>query len=228
MIVSPSEPEPLRTALADITSWMPERYGVDFFFTGAVDPETNLARKVGIQRKEYKDLIASVTDGRLVKEIHQMQALDYRVLIIEGKLEWTTDGKLILPYSGQSTWSQAQWNGLILSIMDRGVFVLHTASMSETISLIRIVESWFGKSSHSSLAIRPSVKPLWGQGLDDEAFAKWFLQGIPNVGDKLAGRIYEKFGIPFELSVTVEDLQQVEGIGKKKAEDIVRLFNGTP
>lgn len=224
MIVAPTEPEELR-AIASTVSLLPERFGADVFFYGVE------SRRVGIQRKFYTDLLASVTDGRLAKEVMQMAvALDYPFIIIEGQMQWTTDGKLVMPFSrgNMSTWSQKQWVGLILSIMDKGVSVLFTDSLSDTIGLVQTMEQWFVKSSHSSLTTRPNgVKELWGQRIGQRDFANWMMQGIPGVGFKLADRIFDMYGMRLRLELTKEELMKVEGIGKGKADEIERLFNGT-
>lgn len=223
MIVAPTEPEELR-AIASTVSLLPERFGADVFFYGVE------SRRVGIQRKVYTDLLASVADGRLAKEVMQMAvALDYAYIIIEGQMQWTTDDKLVMPFSkgSMNTWSRKQWVGLILSIMDKGVSVLFTDSLSDTIGLVQTMEQWFVKSSHSSLTTRPNgVKELWGQRIGQRDFANWMMQGIPGVGFKLADRIFDMYGMRLRLELTREELMKVEGIGKGKADEIERLFNG--
>ena len=44
--------------------------------------------------------------------------------------------------------------------------------------------------------------------------------GIPGVGAELADRIVKRFGVPFQWKISQEDLETVEGIGKKKAQKI--------
>jgi ERCC4-type nuclease len=219
IFVAPTEPPELR-AIADKVSILPENYGVDVFFFAN-------SRKVGVQRKEYKDLIASTNDGRIVKEVLQMEALDYKILLVEGDMKWTDDGNLILPFA-TDTWNRNRWDGLLWSIQDRGVWVMYTDGLTGpfgTIGLIPRLESWFSKTSHSSLATRPgTAKPLWGGVASDRDYAVWFMQGVPGIGAELAGRIYDKLGLVFGLEVGIDELMTVEGIGKGKAEKICKMF----
>src|SRR5512139_620381 len=87
MMIAPTEPAALR-ALGTV-KLTPERFGVDIMWGSTV---TGLC---GIQRKEISDFFASMTDGRLAKERAQMQGLDLRVLVIEGRPMWTTEGVLV-------------------------------------------------------------------------------------------------------------------------------------
>lgn len=216
IVVAPSEPEGMKR-IATACNIMPEKYGADVFFIAN-------KRKVGIQRKEYHDLFASVNDGRLAKEMMQMQSLDYKCLIVEGVMEWTTEGKLMDRTFGQE-WSKPQFIGLLLSVMDRGVWCFSTTSTLETANLCLLLQSWFTKTSHTSLSTRPGVgKGLWGEGPSHKEFGAWMMQGIPGIGPKVAGELVDKLGMPLKLTVGVDELTTVPGIGKGRAEMIVRVF----
>jgi len=44
------------------------------------------------------------------------------------------------------------------------------------------------------------------------------LQGFPGMGPELAGRVVDKFeGVPLTWTVSEDELQTVEGLGKKKS-----------
>lgn len=221
LIVAPTEPPELRAVATAVTT-LPELYGADVFFYANM-------RKCGIQRKEYKDFIASVNDGRLGKEVQQMQALDYKVLIIEGELKWTNEGNLILPNNYTSdTWNQDRWDGLIWSIQDRDIWVHYTDSLSSTITTIQRMERWFSKTSHSSLGTKPNTGgSLWGTGVQHKPFANWMLQSFPGIGHKLADQIIDTIGFPLVLAegVDLDKLMTVPGIGKNKAELIIRVMD---
>lgn len=81
------------------------------------------------------------------------------------------------------------------------------------------------KEKHSTLNTRPKPTTQWGSR-NDRDWAVFAIQSVDGVGPEMAGRIYDKFGLPFRCSVTVEELLTVDGIGKKRAEKIVRAFNG--
>ena len=216
LLVAGSEPPALRAIATKVTN-MPENYGVDVYFMAN-------GRKVGIQRKEIKDLLASVNDGRLVKEILQMKALDYKILLVEGRPVYSNDGFLLSKIFGQR-WTRDQIDQLLWSVQDRGVWVIQTGDLQETVGKVQLLKRWFEKSKHTSLWTRPGLGKagLFGTGVQDRDYGIWFLQSLPGVGYELASRIYDKYGFPFTLELTVEELMAVDGIGKGKAEKIVQV-----
>lgn len=209
MLVSPAEPERLRTV--GTVSSLPERYGADFLFAAH-------GRWVAIQRKEISDLLASVADGRIAKEVAQIQLAHHRILIVEGMVRWSSDGVLIGKGFGQQ-WTKKQFRGLLWSVRAKGIWVERTDDSSDTIETLRWLESWFGRDKHSTLDRRPGPVSMWGTP-SNEDYQRHLVQGLPGVGTELADRIVRTLGVPFQWRVTKEELTLVDGIGKKKAERI--------
>lgn len=210
-LVAPTEPKPMHV-LGKLSS-LPERHGADVLLhvAGGVG-------WVGVQRKEMSDLVASVNDGRLAKEVQQMRAgfLSRAVLVVEGRPKWTLDGALV---SGFTNWTRDQHLALLFSVQAEGVWVGGTDDVAGTVSYVRALDGWLRKSKHTALVRRPGPVSMWGKPTNED-YARHLVMGLPNVGPELARRIVEKFGIPFRWKVGVEDLMTVEGIGKKKAESI--------
>jgi ERCC4-type nuclease len=220
MLIAPSEPPALRAI--GKTSALPERFGADVLFTVQ-------GHRVAVQRKEAQDLRASVTDGRLGKELGQMEAagVTRRLLVVEGNIRFSSDGTLIDSGFGR-TWSRAQWLGVLLGVMERGCWVLGTSSLPETIATVQAYEKWCRKDSHGSLSNRPKPGSMWGGRLDDREWGVHLLQGIDGVGAGLAGKIFDQFGsvpVMWAEGVDEEWLTRIEGIGKKKAAKIHRALS---
>ena len=56
---------------------------------------------------------------------------------------------------------------------------------------------------------------------------EFLVAGLPNVNSRLSARLLEKFGSVRNVFCASQDmLMKVDGIGKKKAEDIWCLLNG--
>lgn len=216
MLISSTEPPSLR-ALGRVSTF-PESHGVDIWFIAN-------KCKVGIQRKEVKDLVASLEDGRLAKEIMQMTNLDYRILIVEGELRFTNDGTLMGRGYG-SRWTHSQLMGALWSVQAKGLWVLWTKNLTDTKEYILLLEKWFSKSRHDSLERRTGPTSIWGTTPTSEEYGSYVLQSLPGVGPEIAKRIYKMYGLPFQWTVTAEDLMKVEGVGKKKAEAMIRAING--
>lgn len=213
MFISSAEPKSLQGL--GTYSPLPEMYGSDFLISCPVG-------LVGVQRKEVHDLIASRADGRLARELAQMKQLDIGVLLVEGRLKWTSDGQLS---TSHSKWTREQHLGLLFSIQSGGVWVNSSDSLMESREYLSRLELWMMKMDHKGINVRPKPQTAWGQ-LKDKDWGVHFIQGIDGIGPGVAGAIFDKFGVPFGLTVSKEDLESVDGVGPKRAEKIVRMFNG--
>jgi ERCC4-type nuclease len=216
ILVSPAEPAALR-ALGTTNSRV-ESFGVDFLF------HSKLWGAVGVQRKELSDLVASVRDGRLVRELAQMKVLNVAVLLLEGKVTWSNDG-LAMWSPG---WTAAQHLGVTLSVQSSGVWIASTGSQDETIKWLSLFTKWVAKETQGSLSHRPTARgsSLWGS-VDNRDYGIHLLQGIDGVGSELAARIWDRWGVPWAWTITEEELTAVDGIGKAKAKKIISALGQT-
>lgn len=217
MLVSPAEHNILRDLgrVSPIT----EKFGADFLIT------SKSFGLVGVQRKEIKDLVASVRDGRLQREVAQMKALGQGIFLIEGKVQWTTDGSLL---SGGIEWTLAQHVGVVLSLNSDGFWTISTSDIVETREWLLKCMKWLGTevSKHRSIRSRPGPvgKSIWGTNKSRD-WAIHLLQSFEGIGYELACRIYDEFGgLPMQWSVDVEELARVKGIGKGRAERLMEAL----
>ena len=211
MLISPTEPPALRKI--GTTSLRPETYGCDVLFAAG-------GKWFGIQRKEFKDLIHSMQDGRLGQQVSMMAELEQAMVVIEGwqDAHWTTDGRLSDRYAKVT---RAQLRGLLWSVRDRGVWVDYTRDLADTIALCQEWERWCRKPEHKSLSTRPGPVGKWGRA-DNREWQEHLLQGLPGVGVELAGRILDQVGMPLGWRVTEGELLGVQGLGKGKVEKMMR------
>lgn len=215
--VAGSEPDALKAALGFLSTNLPERYGVDILWRAR-------GSFCGAQRKEVSDLLASVADGRLAKEVQQMDLLKVRFLIVEGTVRFTTDDVLLKTFG--RPWTGQQYRSVLRGVAAKGVIVEHTASLTDTARRIPELIRWTSKE-HRSLQKRPGPAAAWGKA-DNRDFQLHLLQGLPGMGPELAERILEHIGMPFGWAVSREELLQVPGIGKKKVEAIFQALNCLP
>lgn len=210
ILVSPAERPPI-TNLGQ-TSSLPESLGADILW----DSKHGL---VGVQRKEVKDLIASVRDGRLGKELIQMQSLKLKFLIVEGQPQWDGQGNLM---SDHANWNVRQHMGVLLSVQTKGVLVLHSRNALDTCAVVEYLTKWCEKDDHvSSLIARPGpTKNGWGD-INERDSAIHLYSGVSNVGATLAARIFDAGIRLLVCGTTEEELQSVQGIGAAKAAAIL-------
>lgn len=197
----------------------PEEMGADFCFSWK-------GQWYLIQRKEMKDFIASVTDGRLARETMQMKATEvgHALLVIEGNPKWGLDGALMGDRFGPG-WSRSKHSSQLLSLQQAGWWTLGTSDTSDTANAILDFEKWVKKAAHTSLSKRgPLVSPFGTHSNLD--YQRFLIMGLPGVDIILAQRIIDTIGLPFCLRVTAEDLLRVEGLGKKKVAAILNAIEG--
>lgn len=219
---APTEPPELKAK--GISTLLPEEFGVDYMW------ECTMGR-VGVQRKRFPDdFLASVHDGRLNREYAMMKELDLAVLLLEGKGMWTTDGQLIRPQNGKRwSWNLAQHRAYCASVQLHGVQVHTSSDIGDTGTFIDTLRMWSDKADHNSLFVRPGPRGsggYWGD-ITNEDYQLHMHQGLPGVGPKLAKALLDELGFIFTLGVTREQLMSVKGMGKGKADKIMKVFNGS-
>lgn len=171
---------------------------------------------IGVQRKEFPgDFLSSMTDGRLSREVGQMGCLNIKVLALEGRGVWSIDGKLMHGY-GQEI-QRTSIDAFLLSMQLAGVWVVWLESQERFVEWLGVFERWTRKAKHSSIMKRPGPVSAWGKPSSRE-YQVHLLSGVPGLGPELAERILDHFGgLPIGWTVDKEELEEVFGIGKKKA-----------
>jgi len=214
ILISPTEPEFFRQPLDARISSKPEQHGVDFLWWAPG------GKRMGVQRKRFPDdFLASLHDGRLAKEIQQMNKLDVKCLVVEGYGTWTTDDELI---NHERSFKLGSFYGLLASFQIlHDIKVWQVRDHFQTITMIQALHRWGEKTDHSSLQRRPGPRTdHWGNR-SSEAWALHMLQSIDGVGPGLASKIYAMWGLPLRWTLDgPEQLEQVPGIGKSKAAKI--------
>ena len=217
MLISSTEPLPIRQL--GKSSQLPEKYGVDMLIVNKY--------LFGIQRKQFpSDFIASLTDGRLQREILQMSKLYFAVLLLEGIPIWTNDGWML----DRHRISINQLLGIIWSLQLEGISTHWTKDTEDTVRYLTIWERWVNKGKHDSLFRRPKPKsPMYIADKFD--YQVHFLQGINGVGVDTARNIIRYFDgeIPLEWrwkgkEITKEELMKIPGVGKSRAEIMIKFF----
>ncbi len=211
MLISPSEPKELKV-LATVSAECEDR-GADMLIW--YPPSGGY---MGIQRKEFGDLISSLADGRFAEQLAKMSTeVNQPVVIIEGDGVWGSDGQYLGRGQGM-LWTSYQ--ALLLSVRAAGVWVVETKRMTgvgSTYAWLEMVAGWVSKHGHDSLSnTRGPVEKSWGKATNRN-YQKHLLLGLPGMGPKLADRVLDHVGMPLTWRADVEDmLIEVEGVGQKK------------
>lgn len=223
IFVSPAEPASVKSlferTLTQTTHEMmvsskPETMGVDFLWRAR-------GGWYGVQRKELSDLLASMQDGRLSKELGQMAGMGRAWVIIEGEPQWTLDGALLNNSWGRP-FTVSGWVGLLSSIQAAGAHVLVVPNVRETCTTITHLINYTIKPSHNTATSRPGAQGgKWGHASSRD-WGVHLLQSFPGIGPEVAGAIYDHFGgVPMRWTVNEQDLLAVAGIGKGRAGKLI-------
>lgn len=180
---------------------------------------------VGYQRKTLPDLIASLLDGRLYKELAQLRTspiIAYPFIIIEFDPRKTTvDGSfLTVDFSIKS------YHSLLTKFQILGIHYLQSPSIQGTVVAI-VNSSAYISSANSTELRRPTApKNSWGQSTNSD-YLVYVLQSFPGIGPKVASAIVKYFNtsLPLMWTCDVEDFVKVPGVGRQTAEKLYSFFN---
>jgi len=176
---------------------------------------------IGVQRKEINDLLASLADDRLAREIPLLQRLDLAMVLIEGRLEWTNEGLLL---GVSSPFTRAQLLGVVWSLQLSGLSIGCSTSTTDTTQFLSLFYRWTMKNRHTGL-LRKSQKASrdeYGQRTD-RAWQIFTMQSFPGLGYERAKAIVDHFGgLPLQWTGKLDD---VAGIGKTTADRLERLLS---
>lgn len=170
-----------------------------------------ISEEVAIERKTAKDFVDSIVDKRLFKQARMMmEEFKKPIMILEGDDF----------YSGFINPNAIR--GSIASIaLDFGISIIPTRNSDDTAAMIKRIAMREQKGEKKDISIRTERKPqnLWEQQL-------FIIESLPNIGPVSAKKLLEHFGSVSAIMDASEDkLMDVEGIGKKTAENIRKVID---
>lgn len=189
----------------------------------AVKPEVNvdsqqlevgdyvLSSRIGVERKEVDDFLNSMLNGRLFVQMKNLRESYARpVLILEG------EGLL----ERRNINHNAIFGALSSIVVDYGIAVFQTRSAKETADVLYVMARREQFRDQKEVAIRGAKVAM--SRVEQQRF---IIEGLPNISAVLAKRLLSHFGSIFSLvNAEVEELCEVQGIGKQIAEEIYSIL----
>ena len=129
-----------------------------------------------LERKTYKDFIASITDKRLFNQIHQMKKYPNQFLILEG-----------FNFTYKSSFHPNAIRGAILSIAKQ-IPIIYTENESDTAKFL-ITLAKRQEKNPQEFSIRQTKS-----NLSLEQQKQFILEGFPEIGPTTAKNLLKKFG----------------------------------
>ena len=167
--------------------------------------------EIVVERKSAEDFIQSLISGRLFTQCARLRKSYVRpFLLLEGD-----------PYHTAHKIDSRAVKGALLSIVSSWqIPVIHSENTDDTVNLLIMLGNQTLRQAH--LVPYNGRKP---RRIRNHRLR--FLQGLPNTGPLTASRLYEHFGTIREIvNASVEDLLEVEGVGKKTAGKIHEFLSG--
>ncbi|NJE77026.1 DEAD/DEAH box helicase [Thermococcus sp. ES12] len=169
-----------------------------------------VSEEVGIERKSANDFIQSIIDGRLFDQVERLKrAYEKPVIIIEGEL-----------YGVRNVHPNAIRGAIAAVTIDWGVPILFSSGTEETAQFIYLMAKREQEERKKEVRLRSEKKALT---LAERQ--RLIVEGLPHVSSTLAKRLLKHFGnVERVFTATEEELQEVEGIGPKKAREIRKVI----
>ncbi|MEE0938709.1 DEAD/DEAH box helicase [Methanobrevibacter sp.] len=167
--------------------------------------------EVAIERKTTKDFVDSIIDKRLFKQARELsEEFKKPLMILEG------DDL----YAGMVNANAIR--GSIASIaLDFGISIIPTRNAQDTAAMIKRIAIREQNGEQSPVQIRTDKKPV--SLLEQQLF---IVESLPNIGPVNAKNLLEHFGtVAGIINASEKELQEVEGIGKKTAENIRKVVD---
>ena len=179
----------------------------------ALDAADLVIADIGFERKTVEDLAASIEDGRLDAQVRKLSdAFETAYILLDGDLIETEQlyGSSMRPSS---------LRGAIASVTarDNGIEAVIPCSSTELLvdEAVRLARKHTEDPSRSFV---PDPDPA----VADAPTPVKMYAALPGVGPELAERLADEFPVPAALvEAGADDLQQVEGIGERRAAEIV-------
>jgi ERCC4-type nuclease len=187
------------------------KLGVEVVIKPLAVADYQVSEEVALERKTASDFVSSIADKRLYKQVKEMvEEFDKPLMILEG------DNL----YSGFMNPNAIR--GALASVaVDFGMPIIPTRSAEDTAAMIRRIAIREQAHERPEIQVRTEKKPLtlWEQQL-------FIVESLPNVGPVNARKLLEEFGSVEEIvNASEEDLQKVDGIGKKIARSIRKVVS---
>jgi len=167
-----------------------------------------LSSRVGVEYKTVEDFVQSIIDGRLLQQVKSLKSNFERPLLIISGVEDI--------YSVRNVHANAIRGTLSAITVDFGVPILYTKNPKDTAMMLNIIAKREQEEIGVAFNVHPEKKNL---SIKDEQ--EYIVSSLPGVGSGLAKPLLKYFkSVKNVINAKEKELEEVEKIGKKKAERI--------
>jgi len=169
-----------------------------------------LSEDTAVERKSVADFVDSIIDNRLFDQLQDLNDYLKPVLLIEGKNIYS-----------QRNIDEKAVRGAISSVaLDYGIPIIWTKDEEDTSRILMQIAEKEQVENDKEVQVRGNAS-----GTTLKKQKEFIVAGLPGVNTKIARRLLEKFGdVKSIFSATEERLQEVKGLGEKKASSIKSIL----
>jgi len=169
-----------------------------------------VSEDTAIERKTAADFVDSIIDKRLFDQLKDLSQYRRPLIIIEGKEIYK-----------QRNINENAVRGALLSVaMDYGIAVIWSQGREDTARILKQLAEKEQFQNDKTVQVRGQ-----SSGKTLEQRKEFVVAGLPGVNTKIARRLLKHFGnIRSVFKASKDELQDVEGIGSKKADNITEML----
>jgi Fanconi anemia group M protein len=188
-----------------------EAYGVELEFSQLPVGDFILSKRVCVERKTIEDFENSVMNNRLFEQVERLsKSFERPFLLIEEKENYEHKLK-----------PNSIIGAIIKCYLDFKVQVIFSKSSEESAYILKTIAQKEQEEKENEPRIVGAKKAY-----SEEEWQLLVLESLPEVGPKIARNLLKKFkSIRRIANASVEELMQVEKIGKEKAKRIYEIIN---
>ena len=164
-----------------------------------------------VERKTVNDFIRSIFDKRLFEQVERLrEAYPRSCLLVEGDFDYGI-GNLKKPL--------VFWGALARIIADQPIPIVFTMNEKQSAEFLLSLAK---KSQEKKERLIARYKPKMYSLADRQLLA---VQGLPNVGPKMADRLLRRFGTARKVFTAHPiELRSVHGMGRKREDAITKFL----
>ena len=172
-----------------------------------------LSSRVGVEYKTVEDFVQSIIDGRLLEQIKNLKNNFERPLLLIDGVEDI--------YSVRNVHANAIRGMLAAITVSYGVPILYAKSFKDAAMLLNIIAKREQEDTGRDFSMHSEKKSM---SLGEQQ--EYVISSLPGVGSVLAKPLLKYFkSVKNVVNAEQKELEEVEGIGKKKAEKIKEIVD---
>lgn len=162
-------------------------------------------RNTIVERKTQQDFLSSMVNKRILRQIQDLEKLDKKLLIIEGKENFEDLNSEINPNAIR---------GFMLSItLKNKIPIIQTKNQKETAKILQLIAN----KKEKSISLNPTRS-----NLDEKQQLEFIIESFPGIGPKTSKKLLQELGtIQNIINAPEEKLQEILG---KKSEKFLELI----